>query len=277
MPLIIICGLPLSGKTVLSNKLNDWFRVKINSKSILISDEIKLSESKRNILYMNSILERQLRSWLKSEVERHLNSDNLIILDASNYIKGFRYELYCSSKERKTTHCVIELKTSADIVWNRCKPSDNSEDNYDKQTFDALVERYEAPQPSNRWDSPHFAIDETSQGIPFDEIMAALYERKAPKPNLSTQSPALNSTNFLYELDSKTQEVVRHVLNCVQSGQLKNIVIPDSKQSVNLNKSVSVAELNKFRRLFINYTKTHPISDNRMIATLFVQFINQSI
>ena len=107
--------------------------------------------------------------------------------------------------------------------------------------------------------------------------MAALYERKAPKPNLSTQSPALSSTNFLYDLDSKTQQVVKVVLNCIQSGQLKNIKVPESKQTLNLNKSLSVAELNKLRRLFISYTKTNPISDNQLIVTLFVQFISKSL
>ena len=277
MPLIIMSGLPLSGKTTVTEKLKNWFEINLNSKVIIISDEIKFNESKRNVLYTNSTLERQLRSWLRSEAERHLRSDNLIVLDASNYIKGFRYELYCSSKERKTTHCVIQLEITPEIAWNRNQSTDIGKDCYDRQTFEALVQRYETPDPSNRWDSPLFVIDGVKQEIPFDEIMGSLYQRKAPKPNLSTQSPALSSTNFLYELDSKTQQVVRHVLNCTQSGQLKNIVIPDSKQTVSLNRSVSIAELNKFRRLFINYTKTHPISDNQMISTLFVQFINQSV
>ncbi|CAG2159781.1 unnamed protein product [Oppiella nova] len=280
MPLIVMCGIPLSGKTYQTNRLKEYFEEKHNLKPIIISSDTKLKEIKRNVLFGDSKMERELRGWLKSEVERHLVADNLVVLDANNYIKGFRYELYCSSKERKTTHCVIEVVvTDEDIAWKRNIDSaeDPSLDSYDRQTFDALVQRYEKPQTTSRWDSPLFVIDGSSHDMPFDDINAALYQRQAPKPNLSTQSPALSSTNCLYELDSKTQQVVRDVHKCIQSGQLKNIVIPDSRQTLNLNKSLSAAELNKMRRLFISYTKLHPISDDQMIGTLFVQFINKSV
>ncbi|CAG2101171.1 unnamed protein product [Medioppia subpectinata] len=276
MPLIVMCGIPMSGKTHATNRLIHYFEDKHQLKAIVIRFDTNSVDTKPDVLYTDSKTERQMRGWLKSEAERHLIGDNLVILDANNYIKGFRYELYCTSKERKTTHCVVEVVTNEDTAWKRADSTQDT-DTYDKQTFDALVQRYERPQPTNRWDSPHFVIDGASDDIPFDDIMAALYQRKAPKPNLSTQSPALSSTNCLYELDSKTQQVVRDVHNCIQSGQLKNIVIPDSRQALNLNKSLSVAELNKMRRLFINYSKTHPICDNQLISTLFVQFINKSV
>lgn len=277
MPLVIICGLPLSGKSRLSCLLKEYFSRTIAAKVLMISDEQKLEENKRNILYGKSFLEKQLRSWLKSEVERHLIGDNLIILDANNYIKGFRYELFCASKERKTTHCLIELNVSPEIAWNRNSSADTSKDVYNRETFDALVQRYERPEPNNRWDSPLITIADIDGNIPFEEITAALYQRKAPKPNQSTQSPPLSSTNFLYDLDSKTQQVVRDVFESVQSGRLKEAVIPDSRERLNVNKVVSIAQLNKLRRLFIGYAKSHPISENQTIATLFVQFINKSV
>ncbi|XP_054160536.1 protein KTI12 homolog [Oppia nitens] len=279
MPLIIMCGLPLTGKTYFVNRLKQCLDEKhTNRRSIIISWETKLGDTDRNVLFANSKIEREMRSWLKSEVERFLTGDNLVILDANNYIKGFRYELYCTSKERKTTHCVIEVTTDLDIAWNRNQlTGDTLQETYSRETFDALIQRYEKPQPNNRWDSPLIVIDGNSDGLPIDEIISALYERKPPKPNLSTQSPPLSATNSLYELDLKTQQVVRDVHQCIQNGQMKNIMIPESKQTLNLNKSLSMAELNKMRRLFINYTKTHPISDNQLIATLFVQFINKSV
>ena len=38
--------------------------------------------------------EKDLRGLLRSEVDRLLTKDNLVILDSLNYIKGFRYELH---------------------------------------------------------------------------------------------------------------------------------------------------------------------------------------
>lgn len=54
-------------------------------------------------------------------------------------------------------------------------------------SFDALVLRFEAPDSRNRWDSPLFTIlkDDT---LPFEEISDAVFKRKAPPPNQSTQS-----------------------------------------------------------------------------------------
>ncbi len=110
-----MCGIPLSGKSYLTEKINNYL-IEKDLKPIIITDEIKLNEYKRNNLYMNSNIEKQMRSWLKSQVERYLNSDNLVIMDAKNYIKGFRYELYCSSKERYlllfTSNLMIIINTN---------------------------------------------------------------------------------------------------------------------------------------------------------------------
>ena len=53
--------------------------------------------------------------------------------------------------------------------------------------------RYEAPEGRNRWDSPLFTI-QPEDILPFQEIEAALYNRKAPTPNQSTQSVLILDT-----------------------------------------------------------------------------------
>jgi protein KTI12 len=47
--------------------------------------------------------------------------------------------------------------------------------------------RYETPDGRNRWDAPLFTIQPEDE-LSFESIAAALYERKAPTPNQSTQS-----------------------------------------------------------------------------------------
>jgi len=46
---------------------------------------------------------------LMSSVERLLNKDTVVIADAMNYIKGFRYQLYCLAKSLRTPHCVVRF------------------------------------------------------------------------------------------------------------------------------------------------------------------------
>ena len=59
---------------------------------------------------------------------------------------------------------------------------------YSEEILSALVLRYEDPMSTNRWDSPlfNFANDELNNIC--DQINQALFERKAPKPNESTQA-----------------------------------------------------------------------------------------
>lgn len=41
--------------------------------------------------------------------------------------------------------------------------------------------------------------------LPFENIYGALYDRKPPPPNQSTQLQPLTSNNFVHELDKCTQ------------------------------------------------------------------------
>ena len=59
------------------------------------------------------------RSALKSRVQLHLSANCVIILDSLNYIKGYRYELFCLAKENSTTHCVVFVDAPVDIAQTR--------------------------------------------------------------------------------------------------------------------------------------------------------------
>lgn len=111
---------------------------------------------------------------------------------------GYRYELYCASKAARSTQCTIYCAISRDNAWQfngqrtdddhlESHATDNSPIPYSREMFDALILRYEEPIANNRWDSPLFTVlvDTTP---PFDDISAALFERKPPPPNLATQN-----------------------------------------------------------------------------------------
>ena len=52
-------------------------------------------------------IEKQTRRQLRDAASRHLSRDCTVILDSMNFIKGFRYEVYCQAREHKTPHCVV--------------------------------------------------------------------------------------------------------------------------------------------------------------------------
>ena len=282
MPLVVICGTPLSGKSFRAKQLYDKLtKDKDCKRVVLITDEDRLNSIGPNRIYKDASQEKELRSWLKSQVQRDINmTDTVVILDAANYIKGYRYELHCVSKENKTTHVVIEC---LDPPYSLIEPnlaSINDQDSkrkYTKEIFTELIQRFEKPDQSNRWDSPLFSISYDQTELPFDSIKDAILRRSALKPNFSTQSQPITTDNFLYELDSQTQDVIKQIQIALQLNQLYGIKVKNSQQTINANRKIPIAELNKLRRQFINYTRLNPFPEKERIVTAFVQFINKSV
>lgn len=275
MPLIVFCGTPLTGKTTNAKKLQIHYNKDNNGKCILISDEDKLNESGPNEIYSHASKEKEIRSWLKSEVQRHLSSpETIVILDSVNYIKGYRYELHCLIKQFKTTFVLLECYSFNNFESLNNKLSDKRA--YSSEIYQELLQRYESPNVSNRWEQPLIQIEFGTE-LPFESIDNAIFKSSKPKPNRSTQALSLTTDNFLFELDNQTQNVIKQIQTALQINQLCNIPIKDSTVKVNLNKKLSIIELNKLRRQFINYAKLNPINGKDHIVTSFVQFINNSL
>ncbi|KAG1679068.1 Protein KTI12 [Nymphon striatum] len=232
MPLVIISGYPSSGKTTRCQQLMNYFKSNHVKKScIIVQDDF--SACSKNKLYSDEIFEKAARGRLKSETLRLLNKNTIVILDSLNNIKGYRYELYCAAKSLKNTQIVVSIYCGVFLSQNEkllllvkllyivmFLPkqlgsgilTEITSEQYEKEVFNALVMRYEEPDSRNRWDSPLFTLLQ-DDAFNFKAIEEALFDRKPPPPNMSTQNAPLSSTNFLYELDNMTQKVVKDIMD----------------------------------------------------------------
>ncbi|KAJ9597984.1 hypothetical protein L9F63_026911 [Diploptera punctata] len=268
MPLILMTGLPSSGKSTRMLQLKEIFE-HIHEKQVCVVSEHKVmieSGNEKNALFSDAAKEKMIRGLIKSEAQRLINREDIVIIDAGNYIKGYRYELYCMSKASKTTQCTVHCEVSPETAWEWNK------------TFDALTMRYEAPDSRNRWDSPLFTVLQDDE-VPCEHVYKALYERKAPPPNQSTQCAPLSSTNFLYEMDRITLDVVAAILSAQQLGLEGELKIPGCKDCTLMTRggNMTPAQLSRLRRQFLLYIKLHPTTDINKIGSLFVQFLNTSL
>merc|ERR1712020_339967 len=241
----------------------------------MISDDRILQQNKqdKNVVLNDSIKEKTLRSDLKSQVLRDLTKDTVVILDGLNYIKGYRYELYCASKSVKTTQVTVHCDISPPTAWTWNETRNDEKNQWSKETFDSLVMRYEAPIGTNRWDSPLLL---SLEAIPLnlDALEAALFDRKPPPPNQSTQCQPLSSTNFLHELDKTTSSINSAILEAQKLGLgASDLKVPGTEERVQATRNVTMAELAKTKRQFINYAKARAIEDVGKLATMFVQYL----
>jgi protein KTI12 len=120
MPLITLCGFPCVGKTTFALQLASHIEKSkdFREKCIIINEE-NLHITKPDH-YGSAAQEKILRQNLKSAVEHALNSETFVILDSCNYIKGYRYELYCIARSQRTPHCVVHVSAanSTSDQWN---------------------------------------------------------------------------------------------------------------------------------------------------------------
>jgi hypothetical protein len=106
-------GYPSAGKTTRAVQLKSYFDDKIaaaNDKSatrlkVHIVNDQTLGVSRA--VYHTARAEKDARAEEYSAVKRILSRDDIVIADGLNYIKGFRYQLYCEAKALQTPSCVV--------------------------------------------------------------------------------------------------------------------------------------------------------------------------
>jgi protein KTI12 len=275
MPLIIITGLPSSGKTIRANQLKDQLEKKISDTGsainiVLINDEL-LSISKDT--YRERETEKATRGAQISAVKRALGKHTIVILDNMTYIKGFRYQLFCEAKALSTNCCVVQIGAPKELCqqWN-----DNRESPWAQDLFEALMFRYEEPNPMARWDSPLFPISYEDKELPVDEIWETLVLQKPKPPNQATVLKPAPPGNYLTELDKITIGVVNEILDMQKTSPGCTVKLSDYEVPFELPMRLTLPEMNRIRRNFVSLNRMKPMDISRIRAR-FVEFVVKNL
>lgn len=164
-------GIPCAGKTTRANQLKTYFE-QTHQKEVQIINEEFLGLSKAQYL-ADPQQEKILRASLKSNVERFIDPQRVVIIDSMNYIKGFRYELYCLVRNAVTTLCLVFCDTDIEMARKICGEG-GYENPFPEDMFTDYASRLERPNQGQRWDKPlfHLRFDEET---PVDNIANAIF------------------------------------------------------------------------------------------------------
>lgn len=160
MPCLILTGHPCAGKTTVAKLFRDRAAHKVD-RVILINEESTCPDYTKSSCYKDSYTEKKTRAALKSAFDRTVSASDgstLIILDSLNYIKGFRYELFCISKAAKERHGIVWILNDTKTIqkWNSERGETTA---YTETQMEELILRYEPPDSRNRWDQPLYRVD----------------------------------------------------------------------------------------------------------------------
>ncbi|XP_056671116.1 protein KTI12 homolog [Monodelphis domestica] len=109
MPLVVLCGLPDSGRSRRADELRTALEAEGRPVTVVRDADVLGPDGPAALLeaYTDPSREKALRAALKASVERGLGPRSVVLLDSLNYIKGFRYELYCLARAARTPLCLL--------------------------------------------------------------------------------------------------------------------------------------------------------------------------
>lgn len=142
MKLIILTGLPCSGKSYRAQQIAAGLNDRISSdpqsskRTVLIVPSHHASSDSpydprikpqrpdslvRDRIYNSAAAEKTARAEEFSAIKRAVSRDTIVIADGLNYIKGYRYQLWCEAKAAGTRCCVVHVAAQEDEcrTWNR--------------------------------------------------------------------------------------------------------------------------------------------------------------
>lgn len=312
--LILICGVPRSGKTFIAHELRDIIletQTKIQSVTVVTdfdtaitsttsatsSDEQKQQDKPtRQSLYSEFKSEKKTRAQLRTSVERALSTPkSIVIVDSLNYIKGFRYELYCVAKTASASYGVIHANASFETCISRDNCDD--EDKWGEELNKALNNRFEEPQARNRWDSPLFTIDtteNTSITETLKSVVDSIFNTKGGKKgrrggskklvaSMATRYNISPGVDAVANIDRVTRSAENTLVDFIQSSNSpligSSVEIPDASMPVRLQRWPNIKELRDMRRAFLSYSRMYPPSDdhNSSVLDSYVSYINEQL
>lgn len=227
-----------------------------------------------------------------------LSNKDVVILDGANYIKGWRYQLYCEAKAVRTPHCVMHIGTPIEQArkineerlaqYDQATPEEESRRPYEKECWENLVYRYEEPNAFARWDSPLFTVLWDDETPPCEAIWDAVVGsegeggKKTVRPNQATVLKAPSSEDYLYELDRSTQAILNKILEWSKDhpGEGGGVVSVGDGEAEDLDvelpaNPIGLPALQRLRRQFISLNRKDAVPVTR-IKESFVGYLNDS-
>lgn len=285
----------------------------ISDHTLLIPRKVYNLESKDTHERSNNSSEKDARATTYAAVKRVLSAKDIVILDGANYIKGWRYQLYCEAKAVRTPCCVVHIGTPVDVARGvndaRLQSTStleaekqNGEDTaefqikieegrpYESACWENLVFRYEEPNAMTRWDSPLFTVLWEDETPPYDAIWEALIGsdaeggRKVVRPNQATVLKAPSNEGYLYELDRSTQAVLNKILEWTKDhpgeggGEVSLGGGDGEREDLTVElpaNQVGLPALQRLRRQFIALNRMNAVPVKR-IRESFVVYLNDS-
>ncbi|KAG1794601.1 chromatin associated protein KTI12 [Suillus plorans] len=229
---VTISGYPSSGKSTRTAQIYDFLSSASSPQpkvKAISDDDLATSDLRK----LDSLQEKIARATLFIAVTRHIAKDTILIIDGMNYIKGFRYQLYCKAQEAGVRVTTVYVLATPDQCrkWN-----DERGDGKRHKPQASNVK----PSSMVCWDAPLFTIPWDDPTPPLECISDAVTTGIVKPPNIGTQVTPKAPTDALRTQEHMTHALVSALMAAQAAGPLGGPIIltidtlePSSNTSAN--------------------------------------------
>jgi protein KTI12 len=255
MALIVLCGVPGSGKTTLAHNLKPLFEAL--GRDCVIVPEPSVEDG----AFSAAHLETQARSDYKAAVHRALLPGRVAIADGMNFIKGFRYELFCFAREIGVGFCCAFCSCSDADAFERSRAR------YPEKTLRELIARMEAPSARNKWDRPLVVVADPADRPTLEKVVESSLAREskliAKKATTAGIGASAQVNDRIDRVINEFSEELLRVQGTVPAGGKLTIC----GATFFLRRPLNPGQLKRAKREFADRAKT--IADTALVAQMF--------
>jgi len=205
--LIILTGIPASGKSSLAKELKRLLELENESIEIVDSDEIR---RKTYITNFDPSLESFIREESLVNINNHLKAGKHVISDDINYYQSMRHELKEIARKNKDIFEIIHFDIPLEIALER-----NTErgEPIPHEVIEKINEKFDAPGKKYKWDKSFHVITGDNS---VEKEAKLLVEKIKPflRKKMEFSSIRIQAElNFAQEMDKITRNLVSDYVN----------------------------------------------------------------
>jgi len=274
--LILLIGLPASGKSVLAKKLKENLKNKhcLNKVHIIDTDIIRFRLFGTEFCHTN---EKFTIEEKKNEVFEKLYPGNIIIVDDLHYLTSMRHEFYEMCKKKRTIYIPIYLSTSV----SQCKKWNNLRGlPVPQKVIDEVASKFDIPGKKYHWDRTQLNFDPTSQKINEFVKESILFIEEKLKKEINSLSKNKSIQKIQTVTNEKSKEIStfdkssRIIIHKIITKDYPDDILKEIGKYLELSSSNFAKEISSYRKKFVKWLNG---KENPQIAIEeFITFLEET-